>query len=1093
MFLIQSCMANTSLTLPATLPPTVYEQASGGRPPPTSPIARQNTGPASPMRQQYTGQLQPQQTGPSLSAQNTGRSAFPSAAPKPPVPTQQWDITPDAKATSDRFFSQLDTQNKGVIEGDVAVPFMLQSQLDEASLASIWDLADIRKEGKLTKDEFAVAMYLINGKLAGRDVPASLPNSLIPPSLRGEYSNQQEAPTSSVTKDLFDLFADDEPAAPVPAFQPTASPARSIAPQPFSPQAFLPQPPSRKATAPPPPVSRALSPNATGTSAHSFSGPGQGFRMPSSDLLGDDSSAAASSVPDRSVEIGNKQNQLQNTERSVGELEKQRADLERSAQSTSAQLEEIEQRLSSARVKHEAESKSVSDLRVRVGQQQDSIQKLNEDLISAESDLSAMRSEKDELEQTLLRDKEEVRGLQKKMKEVEDEKTGLKLALEKLKKEARQQKGMVSIAKKQLTTAEGSRDGVQNEIKTEEASQAAAAAQPREEPVFSPSTGSAAGIPLPATPAALSPVATGVSQRSNNPFDRLRNAAKSPTPSETSQEHGETGVSSVLLGAGAAVGLAAGVVAVGATTIFEAAKHAVSPDEEVKKSNGEETTASRSPVPETAESVQPQVLSHSASEHQAASHVDAPPVSHRGLEDEDEEDPFGASEGSPKAQQHVEVDPFGAPTGTAPGSAAQFDDFDSGFGDSFGAQQSHTAPAAASKAPDFDSDFDDSFATQQPAQPAATSSFPSAESGFEQHAASPPHDSRGIFPSSSTGTDFDSAPHQGDISGATTTGEPEFHSAFSNFGQSPSGPSEMEGLPSGIPKSAVPYLRPDAERTDSTQAIAPASVPDSPVGQTQALEHEDGSSDEDEGPEDLDRPNKLYATGTGGSQLASPQSREIGGFGSQQPSVPASSEARSDMGSPFGSAGETEQQLKTRRSAPPPPPSAKSSTALAAPIPIDDFDPFGAPTTTPFSHTPAILPPGAAAPVQQPQTTGGNQFDEDDFDFSDLPPAKVEDSASASTAHAPVQSFKDDFDFDDEFEKPSTGQGSEASTGMSKSYEMVSPPPQSFSQQGPFGGASGSQHYQQAMPAGQAQGAGMQTGASAFSFDDAFGNDFENG
>ncbi|KAI9635709.1 uncharacterized protein MKK02DRAFT_24782, partial [Dioszegia hungarica] len=535
MFLIQSCMANTSLTLPATLPPTVYEQASGGRPPPTSPIARQNTGPASPMRQQYTGQLQPQQTGPSLSAQNTGRSAFPSAAPKPPVPTQQWDITPDAKATSDRFFSQLDTQNKGVIEGDVAVPFMLQSQLDEASLASIWDLADIRKEGKLTKDEFAVAMYLINGKLAGRDVPASLPNSLIPPSLRGEYSNQQEAPTSSVTKDLFDLFADDEPAAPVPAFQPTASPARSIAPQPFSPQAFLPQPPSRKATAPPPPVSRALSPNATGTSAHSFSGPGQGFRMPSSDLLGDDSSAAASSVPDRSVEIGNKQNQLQNTERSVGELEKQRADLERSAQSTSAQLEEIEQRLSSARVKHEAESKSVSDLRVRVGQQQDSIQKLNEDLISAESDLSAMRSEKDELEQTLLRDKEEVRGLQKKMKEVEDEKTGLKLALEKLKKEARQQKGMVSIAKKQLTTAEGSRDGVQNEIKTEEASQAAAAAQPREEPVFSPSTGSAAGIPLPATPAALSPVATGVSQRSNNPFDRLRNAAKSPTPSETSQ------------------------------------------------------------------------------------------------------------------------------------------------------------------------------------------------------------------------------------------------------------------------------------------------------------------------------------------------------------------------------------------------------------------------------------------------------------------------------------------------------------------------------------------------------------------------------
>jgi epidermal growth factor receptor substrate 15 len=51
---------------------------------------------------------------------------------------QQWDVTSDAKATSDRFFAQLDQQNRGTIEGDVAVPFMLQSQLDEGTLATIW-------------------------------------------------------------------------------------------------------------------------------------------------------------------------------------------------------------------------------------------------------------------------------------------------------------------------------------------------------------------------------------------------------------------------------------------------------------------------------------------------------------------------------------------------------------------------------------------------------------------------------------------------------------------------------------------------------------------------------------------------------------------------------------------------------------------------------------------------------------------------------------------------------------------------------------------------------------------------------------------
>lgn len=177
MFLIQSCMANPSLSLSSTLPPGIYEQASGGRPPPTtaSPIARQNTGGApSPVRPQYTGGmnssgiLQPQVTGQSI---NSGpapptppRSTPGKSYPPPPAPPSfstpsttsalgaqnrqmsgmipqqqaQWDVTSEAKATSDRFFTQLDTQRKGVIEGDVAVPFMLQSQLDEGVLASIW-------------------------------------------------------------------------------------------------------------------------------------------------------------------------------------------------------------------------------------------------------------------------------------------------------------------------------------------------------------------------------------------------------------------------------------------------------------------------------------------------------------------------------------------------------------------------------------------------------------------------------------------------------------------------------------------------------------------------------------------------------------------------------------------------------------------------------------------------------------------------------------------------------------------------------------------------------------------------------------------
>lgn len=172
-------MAGSISSLPATLPPGMYEAASGGRPrppvAPVSPIARQMTGsPAGngPMRQMSGvaggpgSMLQPQRTGqgftPSVSTSGSparqfstpptsagpqqGRfgSAFPNAtmpAFARPQQTSQdvpWDVSPQEKMSSDGFFDTLDTSRRGYIEGDVAVPFMMQSGLDEDTLAQIW-------------------------------------------------------------------------------------------------------------------------------------------------------------------------------------------------------------------------------------------------------------------------------------------------------------------------------------------------------------------------------------------------------------------------------------------------------------------------------------------------------------------------------------------------------------------------------------------------------------------------------------------------------------------------------------------------------------------------------------------------------------------------------------------------------------------------------------------------------------------------------------------------------------------------------------------------------------------------------------------
>lgn len=114
---------------------------------------------------------------------------------------------------------------------------------------------------------FAVAMHLINQKLSGKDLPASLPNSLVPPALRQEFGGGQQEVLdngpSSTTKDLFDLFSD-EPA-PIPAPSSMASPIAGQ-PQPFAGSAFgIQQPLSNQNTGQPQPGSRQMSPTPTGT------------------------------------------------------------------------------------------------------------------------------------------------------------------------------------------------------------------------------------------------------------------------------------------------------------------------------------------------------------------------------------------------------------------------------------------------------------------------------------------------------------------------------------------------------------------------------------------------------------------------------------------------------------------------------------------------------------------------------------------------------------------------------------------------------------------------------------------------------------
>ena len=86
----------------------------------------------------------------------------------------------------DAIFESLQPIN-GKLSGSAAKVEMIKSKLPSSVLGKIWKLADIDKDGYLSRDEFALAMHLIRIKLDGADLPDELPDHLVPPSRKEKY------------------------------------------------------------------------------------------------------------------------------------------------------------------------------------------------------------------------------------------------------------------------------------------------------------------------------------------------------------------------------------------------------------------------------------------------------------------------------------------------------------------------------------------------------------------------------------------------------------------------------------------------------------------------------------------------------------------------------------------------------------------------------------------------------------------------------------------------------------------------------------------------------------------------------------------
>ena len=355
---------------------------------------------------------------------------------------------------------------------------------------------------------------------------------------------------SEVQRDLFSLMDDDEPAASLP------EPAAAVG---FS--AFAPQPQALARVASPAP----LQPTSNGGSPRAYPAPivptstgGSGKSVstrsppppiplsrgisslssptvpPSAPKHGNDFFDAASEEGEntdtlaQSAEVGNLQNQVSQTQRSVSNLRGQKAKLSEDVNKIEAQISELKVSLSQAKAAYDVESTNMTNLETRQKKGSEELKELREQTITAESDLSGLKEQKIEVEQGILKDKEEMRDIKLKLKSNNDEIASLKEQLEKTRKDARQQKGMLVVNKKQLATSEGEKEKVQRSITEEEAEarRARSASIPAPPAIaFSSSPREEMRSPPLSVSNRASPALSTPSARSNNPFDRMINAA----------------------------------------------------------------------------------------------------------------------------------------------------------------------------------------------------------------------------------------------------------------------------------------------------------------------------------------------------------------------------------------------------------------------------------------------------------------------------------------------------------------------------------------------------------------------------------------
>ncbi|XP_055083049.1 intersectin-1 isoform X1 [Periophthalmus magnuspinnatus] len=180
--------------LVSTAPPPLTQPIANGAPPTAimQPITGfSHTAPSVNKSSSFNRSSSKLQKGPSFDTTSSQVHSVPS----------DWAVPQSSRLKYRQLFNSHDKMMSGHLTGPQARTILMQSSLPQSQLATIWSLSDIDQDGKLTAEEFILAMHLIDMAMSGVPLPPVLPPEYLPPTFRRVRSDSVQSDQKTVPEE----------------------------------------------------------------------------------------------------------------------------------------------------------------------------------------------------------------------------------------------------------------------------------------------------------------------------------------------------------------------------------------------------------------------------------------------------------------------------------------------------------------------------------------------------------------------------------------------------------------------------------------------------------------------------------------------------------------------------------------------------------------------------------------------------------------------------------------------------------------------------------------------------------------------------